>query len=120
MINGTSWLVVTKLDVLDELAEIPVCVGYKIDGKATEQIPAQDSGFQKIEPVFTKIPGWQTSTFGIDSYVELPQKAKRYLEFVDKELGAKVGIISTGPDREQTLSVPEFLAMLDGMGSPKS
>ena len=116
MINGTSWLVVTKLDVLDEQAEIPVCVGYKIDGKETQQIPAQSSGFEKIEPVYAKLPGWQTSTFGIDSYDQLPEKAKRYLEFVEKESGAKVGIISTGPDREQTMFVPEFMAMLDGMG----
>jgi len=115
MINGTSWLVVTKLDVLDEQAEIPVCVSYKIDGKETQQIPAQISGFEKIEPVYTKLPGWQTSTFGIDNYDRLPEKAKRYLEFVEKESGAKVGIISTGPDREQTIFMPEFLGMLDGM-----
>jgi adenylosuccinate synthase len=116
MINGTSWLVVTKLDVLDEQAEIPVCVGYKIDGKETQQIPAQNSGFEKIEPVYTKLPGWQTSTFGVDSYDRLPEKAKRYLEFVEKESGAKVGIISTGPDREQTMFMPEFVAVLDSMG----
>jgi len=116
MINGTGWLVVTKLDVLDEQAEIPVCVGYKIDGKEAQEIPAQISGFEEIEPVYTKLPGWQTSTFGIDSYDHLPEKAKRYLEFVEKESGAKVGIVSTGPDREQTMFVPEFLAMLDGMG----
>ena len=115
MINGTSWLVVTKLDVLDEQAEIPVCVSYKIDGKETQQIPAQISGFEKIEPVYTKLPGWQTSTFGIDNYDRLPQQAKRYLEFLEKESGAKIGIVSTGPDREQTMFVPEFLAMLDGV-----
>ena len=116
MINGTSWLVVTKLDVLDEQPEIPVCVSYKIDGKETQQIPAQISGFEKIEPVYTKLPGWQTSTFGIDSYDRLPQQAKRYLEFLEKESGAKIGIVSTGPDREQTMFTPEFLAMLDGVG----
>jgi adenylosuccinate synthase len=115
MINGTSWLVVTKLDVLDEQAAIPVCVNYKIDGKETQQIPAQISGFEKIEPVYTQLPGWQTSTFGIDNYDRLPEKAKRYLEFVEKESGAKVGIISTGPDREQTMVVPEFARMLDAM-----
>jgi adenylosuccinate synthase len=115
VINGTSWLVVTKLDVLDEQPEIPVCVSYKIDGKETQQIPAQISGFEKIEPVYTKLPGWQKSTFGIDSYDRLPQQAKRYLEFLEKESGAKIGIVSTGPDREQTMFVPEFLAMLDGM-----
>ncbi|MGB8889362.1 MAG: adenylosuccinate synthase [Candidatus Korobacteraceae bacterium] len=117
MINGTSWLVVTKLDVLDEQAEIPVCVSYKIDGKETQQIPAQISGYEKIEPVYTRLPGWQSSTFGIDNYDRLPEKAKRYLEFVEKESGAKVGIVSTGPDREQTMIVPEFAHVLDTLGS---
>jgi len=117
MINGTSWLVVTKLDVLDDQAQIPICVSYKIDGKETQQIPAQISGYEKIEPVYTKLPGWQSSTFGIDSYDRLPEKAKRYLEFVEKESGAKVGIVSTGPDREQTMVVAEFAQVLDSLGT---
>jgi len=115
MINGTSWLVVTKLEVLDEQAEIPVCVSYKVDGKQTQEIPAQTSGYEKIEPVYTKLPGWQTSTFGIDRYEQLPDKAKRYLDFVEKESGARVGIVSTGPDREQTMFVPEFTETLDAV-----
>jgi len=115
MINGTSWLVVTKLDVLDEQAEIPVCVSYRVDGKETQEVPAQASGYEKIEPIYTKLPGWQTSTFGIDSYEQLPDKAKRYLEFVEKESGASVGIVSTGPDREQTMFVPEFTKTLDAV-----
>ncbi len=118
MINGTGWLVVTKLDVLDDQAEIPVCINYKIDGKETQQIPAQISGFEKIEPVYRKLPGWQTSTFGVDNYDQLPENAKRYLEFVEKESGAKVGIVSTGPDREQTMFMPEFHAMLEAISSP--
>ena len=118
MINGTSWLVVTKLDVLDEQAEIPVCISYKIDGKETQQIPAQISGFEMIEPVYRNLPGWQSSTFGIDNYDKLPEKAKRYLEFVEKESGAKVGIVSTGPDREQTMFMPEFHTMLDAISRP--
>jgi adenylosuccinate synthase len=117
MINGTSWLVVTKLDVLDDQAQIPICVSYKIDGKETQQIPAQISGYEKIEPVYTKLPGWQSSTFGIDSYDRLPEKAKRYLEFVEKESAAKVGIISTGPDREQTMIVAEFAQVLESLGT---
>jgi adenylosuccinate synthase len=117
MINGTSWLVVTKLDVLDEQPEIPVCVAYKIDGKETQQIPAQISGYEKIEPVYTKLPGWQSSTFGIDNYDRLPGPAKRYLEFVERECGAKVGIVSTGPDREQTMVVAEFARVLESLGT---
>ena len=115
MINGTGWLVVTKLDVLDDLAEIPVCVGYKVDGKETQEIPAQASGYEKIEPVYAKLPGWHCETYGIDKYDQLPAKAKSYLEFVEKETGAKVGIVSTGPDREQTMFVDEFSRALDAV-----
>ncbi len=112
MINGTSWLVVTKLDVLDELAEIPVCVGYKIDGKETVEAPAQASGYDKIECVYQKLPGWQTSTEGITEYEKLPKAAREYLAFVEKEAGAKVGMISTGPDRGHTILVDEFVKEL--------
>jgi adenylosuccinate synthase len=113
MINGSGWLVVTKLDVLDHLAEVPVCVGYKVDGKETHEIPAQASGYEKIEPIYTRLPGWHCETYGIDQYDRLPAKAKSYLEFVEKETGARVGIVSTGPDREQTVFVDEFSRTLD-------
>jgi len=112
MINGTGWLVVTKLDVLDDLAEVPVCVGYKINGKKSEEIPSQDSGYAKIEPIYEKFPGWQTPTVGITEHDNLPKKAKEYLQFVQKESSAKIGMISTGPDREQTMLVDEFAALL--------
>ena len=115
MINGTSWLVVTKLDVLDEQPEIPVCVGYRIDNKPVEEIPAQASGFEKLEPVYTRLPGWQSDTVGIDSYDELPEKARRYLDFIAKESGARIGIVSTGPDREQTMFLDEFTKTLDSV-----
>jgi adenylosuccinate synthase len=112
MINGTSWLVVTKLDVLDELAEIPVCIGYKIDGKATSDAPAHASGYEKIECIYEKLPGWQTSTEGITEYEKLPKAAREYLAFVEKEAGAKIGMISTGPDRNHTILVDEFVTEL--------
>jgi adenylosuccinate synthase len=112
MINGTGWLVVTKLDVLDHLAEVPVCVGYKINGKKSDEIPPQDSGYSKIEPIYEKFPGWQTPTVGVTEHDKLPKKAKDYLQFVQKESGAKIGMISTGPDREQTMFVDEFAALL--------
>jgi adenylosuccinate synthase len=108
MINGITWWVVTKLDVLDELAEVPVCVGYKINGKKTECVPADIAGYDKIEPVMEKLPGWKTSTEGVTDFDELPKKAQAYLRFVEKESGAKIGMVSTGPDREQTVTLPEF------------
>jgi len=113
MINGTSWLVVTKLDVLDELAEIPVCVEYKINGKRSAEIPAQASGYQKIECIYEKMPGWQKSTEGITDWDKLPARARAYLSFIEKESGAKTGIVSTGPGREQTMYLEEFSAELE-------
>ena len=112
MINGISWLVVTKLDVLDELSDIPICTGYKIDGKKTIEVPAQDSGFQKIEGVYKKMPGWRTSTQGITKLEKLPKAAREYLTFVERESGARIGMISTGPGREQTIFVDEFVSTL--------
>ena len=112
MINGTNWLVITKLDVLDELAEIPVCVGYKIDGKPTVEAPAEASGWDKIECVYQKLPGWQTPTEGITDYEKLPKLAREYLAFIEKEAGAKVGMISTGPDRNHTILMNEFATEL--------
>jgi adenylosuccinate synthase len=112
MINGISWLVVTKLDVLDELAEIPVCVGYKVDGKKTTEVPAQASGYEKIEPIYRHLPGWQKSTEGIKEFVKLPRKAQEYLNFVEKEMGARIGMVSTGADRDFTIFVDEFAAEL--------
>jgi len=120
MINGISWLVVTKLDVLDELAEIPVCVGYKIDGKKTDEVPAQDSGFGRIECVYERMPGWRTSTQAITKLEKLPKAAREYLTFLEKESGARIGVVSTGPGREQTIFVDEFAAKLRELTGSKT
>jgi adenylosuccinate synthase len=120
MINGTSWLVVTKLDVLDELAEIPVCVGYKINGKKIEEAPAQDSGYQQIECIYRKMPGWRTPTQGITKLEKLPKAAREYLDFVEKESEARIGMVSTGPDREQTMIVDDFAVKLQELTGSKT
>ncbi|HEY9127657.1 MAG TPA: adenylosuccinate synthetase, partial [Acidobacteriaceae bacterium] len=114
-VNGTEWLVITKMDVMDELAEIPVCVGYEIDGKKTDVIPADVQGLESIKPVYTKLKGWQSSTEGVTHFDELPKTAQEYLRFQEQESGAKIGMISTGPDREQTMLMPEFETMLKGL-----
>jgi adenylosuccinate synthase len=111
MINGISWLVITKLDVLDELAEIPICVGYQVGGKKLSEVPAHASGYEKIEPICRKLPGWRTSTSGISRFEKLPAEARAYLRFVEQEAGARVGVVSTGPDREQTIFLDEFSAV---------
>jgi adenylosuccinate synthase len=108
MINGTEWLVVTKMDVMDECAEIPVCTAYEIDGKITDIIPADIRGFKSIKPIYTTLKGWHESTEGITEFDKLPQLAQDYLHFIEKESGAKIGMVSTGPDRTQTMSLPAF------------
>ena len=112
MINGTEWLVVTKMDVLDTLSEIPVCTGYEIDGKHTDTMPADVRGVESIRPVYTKLKGWQTATEAAKDYDDLPQAAREYLRFLERESGAKIGMVSTGPDREQTIELPEFRSAL--------
>jgi adenylosuccinate synthase len=114
-VNGAEWLVVTKLDVLDELAEIPICVGYEIDGRVTDEIPADVRGLEQIKPVYTTLKGWQCSTEGITEFDKLPQAAREYLRFQERESGAKIGMVSTGPDRDQTMLLPEFAAALESM-----
>jgi adenylosuccinate synthase len=111
-VNGAEWLVVTKLDVLDTLAEIPVCVGYEIDGKVTDEIPADVEGLERIKPKYTTLKGWQESTEGITDFEKLPVAAREYLRFQERESGAKIGMVSTGPDRDQTMVLPEFAAAL--------
>ena len=120
MINGISWLVVTKLDVLDELAEIPVCVGYKINGKETDEAPAQDSGYAEIKCVYRKMPGWRTATQGITELEKLPKAAREYLAFIEKESGARIGMVSTGPGREETIFVDDFAAKLQELTGSKT
>ena len=108
MINSTEWLVVTKMDVLDECDEIPVCTHYKIDGKLTDVIPADVRGFKSIHPVYTTLPGWKSSTAGITDFDKLPKAAQDYLHFIERETNARIGMISTGPDRAETMLVNGF------------
>ena len=119
MINGTSWLVVTKLDVLDELSEIPVCVGYKVNGRETDEVPAEASCWEKIECVYTKMPGWQTPTKGITELEKLPKPAREYLAFIEKETAAEVAMVSTGPGREETIFASSFAAELNSISNVK-
>jgi len=114
-VNSAEWLVVTKLDVLDELEQIPVCIGYEIEGKVTDEIPADVRGLQAIKPKYTTLKGWRQPTEGITEYEKLPLSAREYLAFQERESGAKIGMISTGPERDQTIVLPEFAKVLQGI-----
>ncbi len=115
-INSAEWLVVTKMDVLDELEEIPICIGYEVNGKVTDEIPADVHGLESIKPRYTRLKGWRTSTEGITDFEKLPKAAQEYLRFQERESGARIGMVSTGPDREQTMLLPDFAAALDELG----
>jgi adenylosuccinate synthase len=105
-INGFDSLVVTKLDVLDEFDNIPVCVAYRSGKQEITEIPPTVGEIGKLEPVYECMPGWKVSTFGISSYEQLPAKAKDYLAFLERRTGVEVGCISTGPERGQTIVKP--------------
>jgi adenylosuccinate synthase len=101
--SSVSGLCVTKLDVLDDLETIQICVGYKIDGEPIPGVPVIVDRFADVEPVYEEHPGWQASTVGITDYAALPQEARSYLARIEELAGVPVDIISTGPDREQTI-----------------
>ena len=103
MVNGFDSLILTKLDVLDDLEEIPVCVAYRVDGKLAADMPATNREIAAIEPVFEKLPGWKRSTRGTSSYDALPHQAKDYVMFLARQSGVEVGSVSTGPERNETM-----------------
>src|SRR5215471_6813782 len=105
-INGFDSIVVTKLDVLDEFETIPVCVGYRLNGRELSAMPPTVREIEQVEPVYECLPGWASSTFGISSYDELPARARDYLAFLESRTGVEVGCISTGPERNQTIVRP--------------
>jgi len=102
-LNSVSGLVVTKLDVMDELDVARICVGYRLDGKTVDTVPIGAEGLAKVEPVYEDLPGWKSSTVGITRYQDLPENARKYLKRLEEVSGAEVAIISTGPDREHTI-----------------
>ncbi len=104
MVNGVDLLAVTKLDVLDELDEIKICTAYRINGKEEENFPADTSLLDNVEGVYETLPGWKSDTTKAKCWADLPVKAQRYLERVAELLDAKIGIVSVGPDRDQTFS----------------
>jgi len=105
-VNGFDSLIITKLDVLDELDEVPVCVAYRVDGKVVTEMPASTRRMEAIQPVFECLPGWKRSTQGIARLSDLPPEARQYLKFLEEKTGVEVGSVSNGPERSETMIVP--------------
>ena len=121
-LNGLDSLILTKLDVLDELEEISVCTAYELDGVRCHEMPSQAEAWERLRPVYQTLPGWKQPTFGITRYEALPKLARDYIEFVSAELGLEVSIVSTGPGRDQTIVFPgsRLEKLLAGSHSPRS
>ncbi len=101
--SSVSGLCITKLDVLDGLETIRICVGYRINGEITPEPPMSIEGYADIEPVYEELPGWRESTVGVTDYDALPVNARNYLERLQTLVDVPIDIISTGPDRDQTI-----------------
>ncbi len=105
LVNGITDLVITKLDVLDKVDNIKICVAYELDGKKIDFWPTDLELLKRCRPIYEEMPGWKAPTFGLKKYVDLPAKAKKYLKKIEKELGVKIKIISTGAKRVETIQL---------------
>jgi adenylosuccinate synthase len=102
-VNGFDSIALTKLDVLDHLAEIKVCTAYSFEGRRIDELPADTEILERCEPVYETFPGWTAPTTGAREYKALPEGARRYVERLSEAVGCEIGIISTGPDRLDTV-----------------
>ena len=103
LVNGVDLWAFTKLDVLDTLPVIKICVAYECDGKRLETMPASLSTLRRCKPIYEEMPGWMTPTSKVTRYDDLPPAARAYVERLVKLIGGKLGVLSVGPDRETTL-----------------
>ena len=108
-INGIDGLCITKLDVMDNIEEIKICVGYIRDGKQYDILPFGSDLVVKCEPIYETMPGWHENTAGITEYKHLPENAKNYLQRIEQLVGTPIDIISTGPDRTETILLNNVL-----------
>jgi adenylosuccinate synthase len=105
--NGINGIALTKLDVLDGLDEIKVCTGYRLDGQVIDYLPASQAAQARVEPVYEALEGWKDSTAGARSWAELPAQAVKYVRYVEELIGAPVALLSTSPERDDTILVTD-------------
>jgi adenylosuccinate synthase len=104
-VNGITAIALTKLDVLSEFEQLPVCIAYRLrDGSVSEEFPAHQSDFHHAEPVYETLPGWLEPLDEIASASDLPANARRYVEFIEERLDVDVTLVGTGAERERVLA----------------
>ena len=102
-VSGIQGIALTKIDVLDELAELKICTGYRIQGQEYDYLPAAPYLHNKIEPIYETLPGWQESTAGTQNWADFPENAKRYMKRIEELICCPLSIVSTSPKREDTI-----------------
>ena len=102
-LNGLDCIALTRLDILDGFPEINICTGYKLNGRLLHDFPASLKVLGEVEPVYETLPGWMTSISGIRDYDKLPANCRRYVERIAELTDTRIGIVSVGPDRDQTI-----------------
>ena len=108
-ISGIDDVILTKLDVLDEIKEIKICVGYTINDSKYDYLPSNENLQNNIKPIYKIIPGWQKSTFGVNKWSDLPENAQKYVNAIQDMIETKISVISTGPERSQTIDKGNYL-----------
>jgi len=102
-VNGLSGLCITKLDVLDGIAQLELCTGYELDGHITDILPMGAEDIARCKPIYESLPGWAQSTVGVTDYDKLPAAAQRYLQRIEEATGVPITMVSTSPDRDHTI-----------------
>ena len=102
-INGLTGLCITKLDVLDGIESLDICTGYKLDGKVVDMLPVGADDVARCEPIYETVPGWKETTFGVKTWEALPKNAQHYLKRLEAVCGVPIAIVSTGPERDETI-----------------
>ena len=106
-ISGINGIALTKLDVLDELDEVKMCIAYELNGKKLDYLPAASEDQFNIKPIYKTFPGWKSKTQGIRNIKDLPENAKKYIYALEDFIGAKISSISTSPERDDTILVED-------------
>ena len=103
--SGINGIALTKLDILDGFDEIKICTGYRLDGATIDYLPASQAQQARVEPIYETIEGWSDATSGARSWKDLPAQAIKYVRRVEELIGAPVALVSTSPEREDTILV---------------
>jgi adenylosuccinate synthase len=116
-LSGADSIALMMLDVLSELDELQICVGYEYQGKLLQGFPSQADVLRQVRPVYETLPGWQTEITGVTEWADLPENARRYCRRIEQLIGGRIEFVSVGPDRRQTIIMNRAVNLPDMAGA---